>query len=328
VRRNKPSGSAESRVGRSTPEGVVSPRIVGLGLCVVDHSYLVDELADDPMRLRYRERRVDAGGMVGNALRQVAALGCEAHILSGLGDDSDGRMVRSGLRAAGVRTQGLMLSPRLITTVAVVLVDRKTGERRFVVPDRRRLEARAPAFELSEIERCQVLMVDGHFPAQALRAVRQARKAGVRVVADFHRMNRGVERLLPYVDHAIVSEEFVAAAGYGSPREALRVLARVTRGQPVVTRGARGGLTLEGRQFRRFAAHRARVVDTTGAGDVFHGAVAAGLSWSLDFADCLDLGARAAAHNCAALGGAGRLMTRDELPAALRRAALRSRRGP
>lgn len=302
-------------------------RVVGLGLCVVDHSHLVDVLAHEPTRLRYRERRVAAGGMVSNALCQVAALGCEAHVLSGLGDDPDGHFVRAQLRAAGVRTRGLVHSPHLRTTVAVVLVDRQTGERRFVVPDRRGLEARAPAFDLSAIDRRSVLLVDGHFPDQALRAVRRAAKLGARVVGDFHRLSPAVKRLLPHVDHAIVSEEFVAAGGYASPREALRALARATRGQPVVTLGARGGLTLEGHRFRRFAAHRARVVDTTGAGDAFHGAVAAGLCWGLHLADCLDLGARAAARNCAALGGAGRLMTRDEVPAALRRAARRSRRG-
>jgi sulfofructose kinase len=311
----------------AAPEGTVSSRVVGLGLCVVDHCYLVEALSDCTERLRYRDRRVAAGGMVGNAIRQVAALGCEAHALSGLGDDPDGHFVHAQLRAAGVRTRGLRHSRRLHTTVAVVLVDGRTGERRFVVPNRRGLEARAPAFDLRAIDRCSVLLVDGHFPAQALRAVRRARKAGARVVGDFHCPSPVVERLLPHVDHAIVSQEFVAAGGYASPRDALRALARATRGQPVVTLGARGGLTLDGRRFRRFAAHRARVVDTTGAGDAFHGAVAAGLCWGLDFSDCLDLGARAAARNCTALGGAGRLMTRDEVPVALQRVAPTSRRG-
>lgn len=301
--------------------------VVGLGLCVVDHCYLVDDLAGSPERMRYRERRVLAGGMVGNAICQVAALGCEAHVLSGLGDDADGRFVRSQLQAAGVGTRALVHSDRLETTVAVVLVDRRTGERRFVVPDRRGLEARSPAFDLTEVDRCRVLMVDGHFPAEALRAVRRAQAVGARVIGDFHRMLPSVARLLPHVDHAIVSEEFVAASGYANPREALRALAEVTRGQPVVTLGSRGGLTLAGRRFRRIAARRVRVVDTTGAGDAFHGAVAAGLAWGLEFSDCLDLGARAAARNCTAPGATGRLMTRDEVPVALRPAGRRSRRG-
>ena len=99
-----------------------------------------------------------------------------------------------------------------------------------------------------------------------------------------------------------------------------------TRDRPVVTQGARGGLWLDGKRPRRYAAERARVVDTTGAGDVFHGAFAAGLCRGLAFEACLELAARAAAGNCAALGGAGRLMTRDEWPSSAATPAGRSSR--
>jgi sulfofructose kinase len=107
----------------------------------------------------------------------------------------------------------------------------------------------------------------------------------------------------------------------------LRELGEACRGQPVVTLGRRGGLYLDGARVRRFRAHRARVVDTTGAGDVFHGAFAAGLAHGMGFADALDLGARAAALNCGALGGAGRLMTRGEMPRERQHAGGSGRRG-
>ncbi len=299
-----------------TPE-----HVVGLGLCVVDHIYLVDALAADATRTRYAERLVSAGGHVGTALRQVAALGCRARVLTAIGDDDEGRVVRRALRDAGVGIQGLLTSSRLRTTVAVVLVDRRNGERRFVLPDRRGLEAAAPVFDLSRVDGRAILLVDGHFPKQALRAVRRAREVGAKVVADFHRLNASARALLPYVDHAIVSEEIVQAAGFASPRAALTWLTQHSRGRPVMTQGARGGLWLDGKRFRRYAPHSARVVDTTGAGDVFHGAFTAGLVFGLEFEACLDLAGRAAAGNCTALGGAGRLMTRDELPPAARRSA-------
>jgi sulfofructose kinase len=293
-------------------------RVVGLGLCVVDHTYLVGDLARAPTRTRYTQRRVSAGGMTTTAVCQAARLGCEAWVLSAVGDDEDGRRVRRALREAGVHTRGLRVSPRLHTTVAVVLVDGRTGERRFVVPDRRGLETRAPRFDLSVLTPDAILLVDGHFPAQALRAVRRARAIGATVIGDFHRPSPAVRRLLPHVDHAVVSEEYVRAAGHAGAREALFALAAVTRGAPVVTQGRRGGCTLEGRRVRRFRTPRVRVVDTTGAGDVFHGALAAGLAHGLAFGAALDLAARAAAGNCTALGGAGRFMTRGEMRRALR----------
>lgn len=286
---------------------MVAPRVVGLGLCVVDHLYLVDGLDLGSGRIRYRERRVASGGMTATALAQAAALDCESHLLSVVGDDPEGRFLRRALRGLGVRTGRLILSKSVPTTVAVVLVDARSGERRFAVADRRRLEARAPALDLAPITAGSTLLVDGHFPAQALRAARRAREVGATVIGDFHRETPAVRRLLPFVDHPIVSLEFAESRG-ADPRRTLRDLAATCRGTPVVTLGRRGGIFLGGGRVRRFRALPARVVDTTGAGDVLHGAVAAGLAHGLPIEAALALGARAAARACEALGGTANLL--------------------
>ena len=114
-------------------------RIIGLGLSVIDHLYVVERLHHDETRLRYGERLVQSGGMIGTALAQAALLGCDAHALSLHGEDADGRFVRRALRAAGVKTGRIVRSRDARTTVAVVLVERRGGERRFLVPDRREI---------------------------------------------------------------------------------------------------------------------------------------------------------------------------------------------
>ena len=96
-------------------------RVVGLGLCVVDHTYRVEDLDPTAPRLRFTERRVSGGGMTGTALCQAAELGCRASVLSVVGDDSNGQLVRRSLRAHGVDTKRLLASSGLPTTVAVVL---------------------------------------------------------------------------------------------------------------------------------------------------------------------------------------------------------------
>jgi sulfofructose kinase len=278
------------------------PRVVGLGLCVVDHLYLVDDLAASSERVRYRERVASPGGMVATALVQAARLGCDAHLLSALGADPEGRALARTLRERGVVTRRVVRPPGHPTTVAVVLVTRRSGERRFVVPDRRALERDVPDFDLAPITQDAVLLVDGHFPAQALRAVRRARERGVRVVGDFNRPGPGVRRLLPYVTHPVVPSEFVRAYTGGDARATLRRLRRDHDAQPVVTEGARGGLYLDGGRVRRYASPRVRVVDTTGAGDAFHGAFAAALARGRPHAEAIAIAARAGALACTALG--------------------------
>jgi sugar/nucleoside kinase (ribokinase family) len=291
---------------------VASEKVVGLGLCVIDHVYVVERLDFAETRIRFTQRLVLPGGMIGTAISQAAMLGCEAHLLSMLGDDADGRFVRRSIEEIGVKTERLVISPDAETTVAVVLVEQNSGERRFIVPDRRALERDAPDFDLTAIDSTTTVLVDGHFPEQALRAVEKAREVGASVVGDFHRPSPAVRKLLPYVDFPVVPLEFAELISAGDPQRAMFEMADQFGGTPVVTLGAEGGLYLEEGRVRRFAAQPVAVVDTTGAGDVFHGAFAAGLSrgWTLE--RTIELATRAAALCCTALGGAGRLMTREE----------------
>lgn len=286
---------------------------------MVDHLLLVTDEEHGAQRVRYHERAVAAGGMVATALAQAAALGCPSQIVSVVGDDAEGRFLARALRTAGVSTRKLLRDRACPTSVAVVLVSAKSGERRFLVPDRRALERRAPRFDLASIRRDVLLLVDGHYPAQALRAVRQARRVGAVVIGDFSDSRPGYHALLPYVDYPIVPAEFGRTWGGRTARQTLFALREAYGGLPVVTEGRRGALALVDGRPRRIAAPRVKVRDTTGAGDVFHGAFAGGLYHGLDTLMALRLAARAAATNCTALGGQARLMTRAEMRRETRR---------
>jgi sulfofructose kinase len=288
-------------------------RIVGLGLCVVDHTLVVDRFDLSDVRLRYTDHLTCGGGMIANALAQAALLGCNTHVLSVVGDDPAGRLVARDFRRAGVKTGRLIRSREFPTTICVVLVRRRGGERRFIAPDRRDIERRAPELDVSVIDARTILLVDGHFPQQALRAVRRARAVGAVVIGDFHTPSPSALRLLPYVNLPVVPLEFADAYCRGGPERVLRELRDQTGGIPVVTLGRRGGIYLENGAVRRYRARRARTVDSTGAGDAFHGALAAGLYHGRELAGALDLAAQAAARNCTALGARGRLLTLEEM---------------
>lgn len=276
---------------------------------MVDHLYRVARLDAGDERTRYADRRVSTGGMVATALAQAALLGCHAELLSAVGDDEAGRFARGSLREAGVVTRRLLLTPEVPTTIAVVLVDHRTGERRFLVPDRRGVERRAPPFDLSPIRRGRVLLVDGHFPAQALPAVRLASERGVPVVGDFARPTSAVLRLLRHVDFPVVPEDFARRFTPARVGDTLLRLRDEFGARPVVTQGARGGLYLDGGRIRRFRAPRVRVRDSTGAGDAFHGAFAAGLVQGLPLARNLARAARCGARCCTVLGGVSALLS-------------------
>ena len=276
---------------------------MGLGLCVRDEIFVVDRIRLDESSLRYHEHRILPGGMVSNAVAVAAGEGVDAHLLSMVGDDAEGRFLASALRRRGVSTRRLIRSDTHATTTAVVLSEKKTGNRRFVVPDRRAMERDAPDFDLSVLRPGTVLMIDGHFPKQILRAVRRAREVGVPVVGDFSDARLAFVRLLPHVDYPILPEEFVRGYGEGNVRTTLRVLHQRFGGTPVVTRGEKGAVAwLEGRSVQ-FPPRPTRVVDTTGAGDAFHGAFAAALAQGRTIPSALRRASRRASAACRHLGG-------------------------
>ena len=160
-------------------------RVVGLGLSVLDHLYVVEDDRLPRVRTRYQELRISPGGMVSTAVAQAAQLGCETHLLTALGTDEVASGILRELRALGVRTRRVVRSDRSRTDVSAVIVDRRSGARRFLVRDRRRVERQAPDFDLSVIQKGTLLLVDGHFPAQALKAMRRTRELGGVVIGDF-----------------------------------------------------------------------------------------------------------------------------------------------
>jgi sulfofructose kinase len=288
-------------------------RVVGVGLSVLDHLYVVDDDRLPGIRTRYHAMRVSPGGMVSTAVAQAAQLGCEAHLVSALGTDRAAGEILRELRGLGVRTRRVRRDPDCRTDVAAVVVHRKTGARRFIVPDRRALERGVRDFDLSVIRPGTVLLVDGHFPSQAVKAMKRTRELGGVVVGDLSDARPAFTRLLPLIDYPILPADFARGWGVGDSRDTLRALKSRYGGVPVVTEGRRGALVLESGRIRRIAPHRVRVRDTTGAGDVFHGAFAAGLVHGRSVIGALELAARAAALACTELGGLGRLMTEREM---------------
>jgi len=131
-------------------------------------------------------------------------------------------------------------------------------------------------------------------------------------VADFSDPRPPYLSLLPLASHPVLPEAFVRAWAPGDPADALRRLRDETGASPVVTQGARGGLYWHEGRVRRYRSPRVPVRDTTGAGDAFHGAFAAGLAHGLPLPEIVARAARAGAVACTALGGSGRLATRRE----------------
>jgi sulfofructose kinase len=279
--------------------------VVGLGANACDTLLIIPHHPDPGEKVRFRRVLRQGGGQTATALATVARLGHSASYLGGVGDDEAGALSLAQLRAEGVEVEGVRVRAGGLSQQAYILVDATTGERTIAWGRSEGMILEPGEIERAKVTAGRILHTDAQQPLTAARAARWAREAGMPVLADLEPVRPGLEAFLPHVDILIAAEEFPGpATGAGDLGEALRVLEERTRGGWVmVTRGPDGVVARIDGCLRTYPAFAIEAVDTTGAGDVFHGAFAVACLRGLALEEAIDFSHAVAAMKCLALGG-------------------------
>jgi ribokinase len=254
------------------------------------------------------------GGPVGTALTAVARLGFRASFIGQVGDDFAGRFVISEFEREGVDVCSEVIQKDTDSRISVCLVDKQTGDRTVVSRRGELVEVGPEALRVGAARGGSILHVDGYDMEAAIAAARIAKKSGAAVTYDCGSVYDGTEELLKYTDVAVTSEKFARQMFGDAPLE--DACCRLRECGPKytgVTLGGRGAVGLDGDRFFEVPAFDVEVVDTTGAGDAFHGGLDAGVLLGLDFERAMVLAAAVAALKCTKLGGRAGLPTIREL---------------
>jgi sulfofructose kinase len=285
--------------------------VAGLGLNATDTVLMVREFPAPGGKERLVSTGRQAGGQVATALVTCHRLGLPTRYIGKVGDDEGGRFQLASLRREGMDLRYVRVVRNTPNQPGYIIVDRKTGERTVLWDRDPRLAVLPSELSPQAIRSAKVLLIDGCDVEAALCAARWARQAGVRVVADLDTVYRKVETLFPYIDYLIASAQLLpAVTGCDDPFRVLEYMAR-EYGVPApgMTLGRYGALVYEQGHFRYSPGFVVETVDTTGAGDVFHGAFIYGLiaGWAMErilgFANAM------AALNCTKLGARGGIAT-------------------
>ncbi len=289
-------------------------KVVGIGLAVLDLLLLWDDMARPVVEATVTECEFQGGGMVATALVAAARLGARTEFRGRVGADWMGELMLQGLREEDVDVRRVRQPPGSSGPLAVVCVDGDGGERHF----KRFLRSGLGAEELEGAENLEgagCLLVDGTLPEATTRAARRARELGIPVVADFGgNLGGGRRRLMQFVDHAILDERAIAGlATQGGARAACEAARQMGPHHVAITRGERGVASLDGQTYRELDAFSVDVVDTTGAGDVFHGAFCYGLVAGYEVEANLVFSSAVAAMKCTRLGGRAGIPTLQQV---------------
>jgi sulfofructose kinase len=298
------------------PQAARPVDVLGVGECSLDTWLEVEALPAPGGKAAVSDWRELPGGQVATATLAAARLGLRTAYAGVVGDDPAAERVLAPLRAASVDCSRVRVAPGARTRAAVIVVERASGERAVLGYRDPRLAAHAAALATLALDEARLLLLDGVDFALALRLACAARACGVPVVLDLDAASAEAEELLACVDFPVVSQGFAERA-YGAPEAALARLAALGARLPVVTCGAGGALAWWQGRVLASPALAVEVVDTTGAGDAFHGAFAWGLLQGLDAAALLRAANGAAALACTGRGAQGALPDPGRLEAFL-----------
>jgi sulfofructose kinase len=231
-----------------------------------------------------------------------------------VGDDPAGKLQLASLRREGLDTTDVKVIRGAPTQYGYIIVDEATGERTVFWDRDARLTVQPKELKPAAITSARLLHLDGCDVEASLQAARWARRAHVPVVADFDTVYKKVEKLFPYIDYLIASTHFLpAVTGHADPFKVLEYMAREYRVRtPGMTLGRDGALVYHDGRFCYSPGYVVETVDTTGAGDVFHGAFAYAVLAGWDMARALDFSNAMAALNCTALGARGGIKPQAE----------------
>ena len=302
--------------------------VVGVGLNATDTLILLPKFPAYAGKVPFTGEMLSPGGQVASAMVACAKLGLRVKYIGTVGDDERGRVQLESLLGSGINLDDVQVRANCANQTAYILIDNTTGER--TVLWRRPECLRLDPDEISEamIAGTRLLHIDGHDTPAVAKAARIARQLGIPVTVDVDTIYHGFDEVLPNVDYLIGSSEFpVQWTNERDPFKALELIQN-EYGMKVaaMTLGAHGALARVDGRFVYSPAFVVNCVDTTGAGDVFHGAFCYAVLAGLPMRESLDLANAMAALNCTAIGARGGIKSMEDAKALMERAERRSQR--
>lgn len=295
--------------------------VLGLGAVTVDDFLRVDEFPRPDGKTRIRSWRRAGGGLAGTALVAAARLGVRAAYCGQLGEDELSKYTLSELEREGVDCTPVVYRAEARPIHSVIILTPQSSQRSILFSDEGVIEPESKHLDAQLIASTEVLFVDHTVPEAAIHAGRLACSMKIPVVADVESGSMLLmEDFLGVVDHLIVNQEIAQAlTGYSSPAESAAALQRA-RGHAavVVTAGEQGAwFCSAGEGVKHQPALKVEVVDTTGCGDVFHGAYAACLSWGGSIVEAVQVATIAAGLKATQPGGRQGIPNRETVASLL-----------
>ena len=310
----------DSRMNFQERAPKIPPRILCIGMPVRDLTFNTPGVPGRGSKENATGFDEICGGNALNAAIGIVRLGGRASICGPMGDarETSSRFIFEQMAHEGIETKHLIHMPGLVTPISAVMID-PSGERTIITfRDPKLWHVKLPDFDML-LEDCHAILTESRCAEFCTDLCAEAVRRGIPVVVDVDRAMSLREGLLNASTHLVFSNEpLQETADESDDGVALKKIARLTKSFLAGTRGPRGTIWLdEYGQLQETPAFHVHTVDTLGAGDVFHGAFALGITEGQELREALRFASAAAALKCTRFGGAFAAPQRAEVTALL-----------
>jgi sulfofructose kinase len=280
--------------------------VVGLGNSCLDILGVVPHIPGLDEKIEMSNTSLQGGGEVGTALVALAKLGSSAAFIGKVGDDPIGTFIKEDFEKYGVDINNLVVESGAISPSSIVMVEKHSGLRTIIDCGKSVTNLKPEEVQSGLIEKSKYLHLDSWHREAALEAATTARKKGIPVVldADISAYDAHIAQLIGLTDILITSQSFAQMfTKTDVVNLSIDKMIRLGPSVVMVTLGENGVACEGGGERFMTPAFEVEVVDTTGAGDVFHGAFIHAMlqDWSLQKA--VEFASAVSAIKCGMMGG-------------------------
>lgn len=290
----------------------VSGKVIGIGHCTVDIVCPTATFPQIDTKTEIPAIAVQGGGPAANAMAALAKLGVRTALVSRLGTEILGQFARRDLLRRDVECTHLFMDQETASPLSVVITEAEKRTRTIIVYKGENREVDPRWLEEEWLATGEVLHIDGHQLPASLKAAANFKRRGKEIVFDAGNWREGTDELLALATTVIASKTFADKLSENAD-EALAKLLAFGPKLSAITLGAKGATAYDGERFVSSQGFVVDVKDTTGAGDVFHGAYIYGLLHGMEIPDRLRFANAAAAIKCTGVGARGTLPTAEEV---------------
>jgi sulfofructose kinase len=288
--------------------------VVGMGLNSVDFLSAVPEFPTLNSKMQILRFSKQGGGQVATALVALSRWGVKTKYIGKVGEDDLGQFSLNSIRQEGVDVSSVTIEPNATNQFAMIIVDGPTGERTILWNRDDRLMYRRRELHKDEVCSGKVLHLDGHDIQAALQCARWAKEERIPIILDLDKVAPLTSELIKEIDFVITSSRFpILYTGISNQKNALLELQKHTTGFLCATLGHEGAVALVNGEFLHVKGFEINTVDTTGAGDVFHGGFIYGLLQNWEVEKILQFANAVAALKCRDMGGRKAIATLEEI---------------